>query len=237
MQFDPPLLPATLIKRYKRFLTDAELADGNTVVAHCPNTGSMLNCMEVGGRIWLQPSNDPKRKLKYSWRLSEIGGELIGIHSALANQLVSEALAAERIAELVEYTTVKPEVKVANSRIDFKLSAAERIDAFVEVKSVTLCQGDGLGQFPDAVTERGQKHLRELMALVAQGHRGVLLLVAQHSGIRHFSPADTIDPEYGRLLRQAVQEGVELLVYGCRFSQCGDIPGGIELGDRLPYSL
>ena len=237
MLFVPPLLPATLIKRYKRFLTDAELADGTLVVAHCPNTGSMLNCMEAGGRIWLQPSDDPKRKLKYSWRLSEIDGELIGIHSALANQLVKEALEAGRIPELTGYSTIKPETKVGDSRIDFKLSTPDAADAFVEVKSVTLCQGDGLGQFPDAVTERGQKHLRELMAVSAEGQRAVLLLVAQHSGIRQFSPADTIDPEYGWLLRQALQEGVELLVYGCRFTHCNDIPDGIELGDKLPYSL
>jgi len=237
LQFASPLLPATLLKRYKRFLTDAELSDGQLVTAHCPNTGSMLNCMELGGRIWLEHSNDPKRKLAYSWRFSEIEGSLISVYSALANQLVKEALAAGGIPELEGYATTKPEAKVGASRIDFKLSDPDRSDAFVEVKSVTLHQGDGLGQFPDAVTERGQKHIRELMTLAAEGKRAVLLFVAQHESIQRFSPADEIDPEYGRLLREAMKTGVEVLAYGCEFLRDCEVPQGIQLGKALPVLL
>ncbi|NVK39614.1 MAG: DNA/RNA nuclease SfsA [Oceanospirillaceae bacterium] len=210
------LIEGRLLRRYKRFLADVELADGRQVTAHCPNTGSMRNCAEPGSRVWLYDSANPARKYPLGWRLVEVGGRhLACIDTGLANGLVAEAVEAGVIAELSGYRRLRREVPYGEerSRIDLLLCDGERPDAWVEVKMVTLLEADGWGSFPDAVTSRGQKHLRELILLAATGQRAVLLFCVPHQGIRRVRPADAIDPDYGRLLRQAVSAGVEVLAY------------------------
>lgn len=220
MHFEPPLVEARLIKRYKRFLADVEFPDGLQVTVHCPNTGSMKNCAEPGSRVWLLASNDPKRKYRYGWQLVEPApGELACIHSALANRLVKEALAEQRIPELAGYDSVRGEVKYGQekSRIDLMLEKPGE-QCLVEIKSVTLAVGGGLGLFPDAVSERGTKHLRELIRIKQEGSRAVLFFCVQHSGINKVAPADEIDPLYGQTLREAVAAGVEVLAYATEIS-------------------
>lgn len=211
------LTPATLIKRYKRFLADVEMPDGSIITAHCANTGAMTGCNLPGSTVWLSSSDNPKRKYRYSWQLLETAdGEFVCIHSALANQLVFEAIGNGVITELAGYPQIATEVKYGaeNSRIDLLLSG-EGSDCYVEVKCATLHQGDGLGLFPDAVSERGRKHLRELINMRQHGHRAVLLFCVQHTGIDRVAPADAIDVRYGETLREAVAAGVEVLAYAC----------------------
>lgn len=216
MKLPEPLKHGVLIKRYKRFLADVRCDDGTEVTAHCPNTGSMKGCQPAGGRVWLSVSHNPKRKLPYTWELVEAEpGRLACINTARPNAQAREAIEAGVIPELAGYGVCRPEVRYGDekSRIDLHLSGHEtRPDAWVEVKNVTLCE-DGIGYFPDAVTLRGQKHLRELMSMAAAGERAVLLFVVNHSGIGEVRPADHIDPEYGRLLRAASAAGVELLAW------------------------
>lgn len=211
----PPLIEATLIKRYKRFLADVILADGSTVTIYCPNTGAMTGCAEPGCRVWLSRSTNSNRKYPYTWELVQTAaGDMVCIHSAKANALVREAIEQDVIKELQGYDRISSEVKYGDekSRIDFLLER-EQQQCFVEVKSVTLLLADGLGVFPDAVSERGRKHLRELIAMVRRGHRAVLLFCVQHSGIDVVAPADNIDPVYGQTFREALAAGVEILAY------------------------
>lgn len=192
------------------------LADGNVITVHCPNTGAMTGCAEPGSRVWLSASENPKRKYRYSWQLVETGaGNCACIHSALANDLLIEGIAHGVITELQGYDSIRREVKYGGegSRIDVLLESAGR-QCFVEAKSVTLLLRDGLGVFPDAVSARGSKHLRELIAMVALGHRAVLLFAVMHTGINRVAPADEVDPEYGQTLREALAAGVEVLAYG-----------------------
>ncbi len=204
MNFPQPLIKGKLIRRYKRFLADVLLEDGSEVVAHCPNTGSMLGCQPDNARVWLSESDNPKRKLRYTWELVETApGVLACINTARPNAQAREAIEAGRVKELSGYGNCRGEVRYGaeKSRIDLHLSGHDELaDAWVEVKNVTLCD-DGSGFFPDAVTTRGQKHLRELMAQVAVGERAVLLFVVNHTGIGSVRPADHIDATYGVLLR------------------------------------
>ncbi|MDN4501879.1 DNA/RNA nuclease SfsA [Alteromonadaceae bacterium BrNp21-10] len=218
MQFVSPLISGQLIKRYKRFFADVQLDNGDIVTAHCPNTGAMTGCAETGWQAYLSKHNNPKRKLAYTWELVENSqGHVIGINTANANKLVSEALQNKQVSELSAYTDQRAEVKYGeeNSRIDFLLSASNLPDCYVEVKSVTLLQ-DQQGYFPDAVTTRGLKHLRELAAMVEQGHRAVLFYLVQHSGIQTMSVAEHIDVAYAQQLRLSIQAGVEVVCYGCQ---------------------
>lgn len=233
MKFTPTLVQGTLIKRYKRFLADVTLANGEEITAHCPNTGRMTGCADPGLTVWLRDSQNPKRKHLFTWELVESDSGLCCIHSALANNLVGEALENGVISELAEYTDIKSEVKFGEekSRVDFLLSHEEQ-QCFVEVKCVTLHAGDGLGLFPDAVSSRGAKHLRELAAMVQQGHRAVLLFVSHHNGVDRVSPADEIDPVYGETLREAMEQGVEVLVYQAKMSTTEAI-----ITQRLPFVL
>ncbi|MFT6776892.1 MAG: sugar fermentation stimulation protein A [Paraglaciecola sp.] len=220
MQFFFPLIQGTLIKRYKRFLADVRLADGSIVIAHCPNTGAMTGCAEPGWKVWLSPSNNPKRKLLYTWEVVLTDRfHWIGINTHKANVLVKEAIQEGRIDELLGYKTLQSEVRFGqeNSRIDFLLTDCEKADCYVEVKSVTLLV-DNAGYFPDSKTLRGQKHLRELSAMVNQGKRAVLFFCVQHSGIQSVQVAKHIDPDYANELKQAMLNGVEILCYGCRVS-------------------
>ncbi len=231
MQFDPVLEQGRLLKRYKRFFADIECADGSVVTAHCANTGSMKNCMAEGARVWFSRNDDPKRKLKATWELVETPhGRLACINTGRANRLVEEALQAGVITELAGFTQLCREVKYGeeNSRADFCLMFDQQ-QVFVEVKSVTLGFSDiDTAAFPDAVTTRGAKHLRELTALAEMGQRAVLIYCVNLSGITAVRAAQEIDPEYAAALAEAKAAGVEVLAYGTRIS-----PAGIEVVQRL----
>ena len=235
MQFDPPLEEGRLLRRYKRFLADIETLQGEALTIHCPNTGSMHNCMVEGGRVWFCRSNDPKRKLPGTWELSETPqGRLACVNTARANALVEEALRAGTIAELAGFAGLRREVRYGeeNSRVDFRLDFVHG-SAFVEVKSVTLgFDGTSVAAFPDARTERGSKHLRELAVLARQGIRAVQLYCVNLSGIEAVRPAAEIDPRYAAALQEAVAAGVEVLAYGAELS-----PAGIRLSRRLDVIL
>ncbi|TBW13110.1 DNA/RNA nuclease SfsA [Azotobacter chroococcum subsp. isscasi] len=231
MRFDPPLEEGRLLRRYKRFLADIETPDGEQLCIHCPNTGSMLNCMAEGGRIWFSRSSDPRRKLPGTWELSETPqGRLACVNTARANPLVEEALRTGLIVELDGFTTLRREVRYGaeNSRVDFCLDYPDGT-AFVEVKSVTLGFADSpVAAFPDARTERGARHLRELAALARQGVRAVQLYCVNLSGVAAVRPAAEIDPGYAQALREAVAAGVEVLAYSAELS-----PASIRLTRRL----
>ena len=235
MHFEPPLESARLIKRYKRFLADIETDSGELMTIHCANTGSMLNCMSEGGRVWFSRSNDPKRKLPGSWEIGETPhGRLACINTARANALVEEALNAGVIVELAGFTALKREVPYGEerSRIDFRLEYPDGA-AYVEVKSVTLGFADtDVAAFPDARTERGAKHLRELATLARQGVRAVQLYCVNLSGITAVRAAEEIDPGYASALKEAMEAGVEVLAYGVEIS-----PQGIRVSHRLDVQL
>lgn len=230
--FAQPLLGGTLVRRYKRFLADIRLDDGRELTLHCPNTGSMKNCGEPGSRVWVDLHQRPGRKLPGTWELVETApGQLACVHSARANAVVAAALAERLILPLAGYTDIRREVTLApgGSRFDFLLSGQGQDSCVVEVKSVTLALGDGEGAFPDAVSLRGQKHLRELTELAQSGQRSCLLFCVMHSGITRVRPADEIDPRYGSLLREAQAAGVQVLAWSVRPS-----PRGLEVAGQLP---
>lgn len=213
MKFEKPLIEGILIKRYKRFLADVELADGEVVTAHTPNTGSMLGCCTPGSRVWLSDSGNPKRKYRLGWELVEAEPDiLVGINTTLANTLVSEAIEKGIIGELQNYRSLRREVRYGteNSRIDLLLESDP--DCYVEIKNVTLAE-NGTALFPDAVSKRGTRHLRELERVVRDGKRGVIVFCVQRMDADEFRPADTIDAEYARTLRQVMDNGVEALAY------------------------
>jgi sugar fermentation stimulation protein A len=227
----PPLVEGRLLGRRKRFFADVDL-DGETVVAHCPNTGSMLGCKEPGSRVWLSRSDNDKRKLAWTWELVEARpGVPVGIHTGRSNRLVEEALAAGRLPELAGYAGLRREVNYGreSSRIDLLLEWPDGRLGYVEVKNVTAAVEDGVALFPDAVSERGTKHLRELMAMVAEGHRAAVVFCAQRGDVQEVRPADAIDPDYGRTLRQALAAGVEAYALGAEVS-----PQEIVLARQLP---
>lgn len=232
MRFQTPLEPATLLRRYKRFLADIRLADGREAVAHCANPGSMMGLAEAGMRIWVEPNDDPKKKLKYGWRLVEHGaGQFSGVDTSVANRVVKAALEAGEIGGL-DYVQLRPEVKYGEkSRVDFLLQGGAR-DIYLEVKSVTLMRQAGLAEFPDSVTARGLKHLQELAAMVAQGHRAALFFLVQRTDAQAVTVAKDIDPAYAAGLRAAMAAGVEALAYDCRID-----PQGIALKGPLALQL
>ena len=235
MRFEPALEEARLLRRYKRFLADIRTEAGEELCIHCPNTGSMLNCMAPGGRVWFSRSDDPKRKLPGTWELSETPhGRLACVNTARANGLVEEALRAGLIGELAGFTALRREVGygLENSRVDFRLDYPGG-PAFVEVKSVTLGFADTpVAAFPDAQTLRGAKHLRELAALARDGIRAVQLYCVNLSDIQAVRPAGEVDPAYAAALRQALADGVEVLAYGAQVS-----PDGIWLTRRLEVQV
>jgi sugar fermentation stimulation protein A len=231
MRFPTPLVPATLIKRYKRFLADCRLEDGREVTAHCANPGSMMGLAEPGMRIWLEPNDDPKKKRKFGWRLGEhADGHFTGVDTSVPNRALRAALEAHQVPGLAGYDTVRAEVKYGQkSRIDFLLSGDQ--DIYVEVKSVTLSRQPGLAEFPDSVTARGTKHLHELSDMVAQGHRAVMLYLVQRTDARRFTLAGDIDPTYAAAFAQARAAGVEVLVLGTEIT-----PEGVTVGAPLPLA-
>lgn len=211
MNLPAPLFEGKLLRRYQRFFTDIELLDGSVVVAHTPNTGSMKQCAVAGHKVLLSMTNNPKRKLQYTLELIMVGDHWVDTHTQRTNRIVEEALRNNRIQSLADFQ-VQPEFRFGESRIDFYLQkGADKV--LLEVKNVTLCCQAKTACFPDAVTTRGQKHLRELLAAKQQGYRAVIFFLVQRSEATEFSPADDIDPEYGRLLRAVVAEGVEALAY------------------------
>ncbi len=234
MDYFPALQPARLIKRYKRFLADVVTPQGDTLTIHCANTGAMTGCATPGDTVWYSTSASTTRKYPHSWELTETRqGDWICINTLRANTLVREALEAGTLAELAGYSKLQAEVKYGaeRSRIDFLLQADQRRNCYIEVKSVTLLQ-QGKGYFPDAVTVRGQKHLRELAKIAAGGERAVLFFAVLHSGIEDVSPARHIDAQYAELLAQAQQSGVEILCYKAQLS-----PAGLTLKKSLVVEL
>ncbi|WP_171229938.1 DNA/RNA nuclease SfsA [Ruegeria sp. HKCCA4008] len=223
MRFETPLVPARLIRRYKRFLADCRLEDGSEVTAHCANPGSMMGLAEPGEKIWLEPNDDPKKKLKFGWRLVDHeNGHFTGVDTSVPNRALRAALEAGDIPELAAYGTVRPEVKYGdNSRIDFLLTGPGLPDAYVEVKSVTLSRQPGLAEFPDSVTARGTKHLAELAAMASQGHRAIMLYLVQRTDCDRFALAADIDPAYAAAFEAAQAQGVERIVYGTRITPSG----------------
>ncbi|WED69415.1 DNA/RNA nuclease SfsA [Pectobacterium colocasium] len=231
MNYTPRLQPARLIKRYKRFLADVVTPEGETLTLHCANTGAMTGCATPGDTVWYSTSDNPKRKYAHSWELTETQqNHWICVNTLRANTLLYEALLENRIEELSGYSDVKTEVRYGteNSRVDVLLQAPDRIDCYIEVKSVTLLQHE-CGYFPDAVTLRGQKHLRELQQMVSNGKRAVLFFAVLHSGIQQVSPARHIDARYAELFTEAQRAGVEILCYGSTLC-----PDGITLTHKLP---
>lgn len=230
MRFQRPLVPARLIRRYKRFLADAVLEeDGREVVAHCPNPGAMLGLAEPGMRVWLEPNDDPRKKLKFGWRLVELdGGHWAGIDTAVPNRVVREALEARLIPALDGYDRVRPEVRYGQkSRVDFLLTGGAR-ETYVEVKNAHLMREDGLAEFPDCVTDRGARHLDELSDMVAAGHRAVMLYVVQRTDCARFALARDLDPAYGAAFDRAKAAGVEMFCFGTEVA-----PEGVSIGPAL----
>jgi sugar fermentation stimulation protein A len=234
LKFESPLVSGRLLRRYKRFLADVELDNGEMITAHTANTGAMTGCSEPGSRVWLSISENPKRKYAHTWELIEVSPNVLcGINTLLSNRLVREAIEQGCVAELAGYHQIDSEVRYGqeNSRIDLLLQDSEETQlpaCYVEVKNVTLVEY-GRGYFPDAVTARGTKHLRELMSVVAAGGRAVIFFCVQRTDCRQVGPADHIDPVYGATLREALAAGVEALAYGAEVTT-----QGIQLIQCLP---
>lgn len=234
MKFAVPLVPARLIRRYKRFLADCRLEDGREVTAHCANPGSMMGLAVPGEKIWLEPNDDPRKKLKFGWRLVDHeNGHFTGVDTSVPNKALRAALEAGEIPELAQYRNVRAEVKYGeNSRIDFLLNQPGLADVYVEVKSVTLSRQTCLAEFPDSVTKRGTKHLGELAAMAQQGHRAIMLYLVQRTDCDHFELAADIDPAYAAAFSAAQAQGVERLIYGTRIS-----PQGVWVDTGKSYAV
>jgi len=231
MRFPSRLIRGTLIQRYQRFLADVQLASGEVVTAHCTNTGSMMGCKEAGSVVYISRCDREGRRLLYTWEMIRVGRTWVGINTMHPNHLVAEAIASGAIPELQGYASVRREVVTRQgTRLDLCLQGSIG-SCFVEVKNVTLAVG-GAAAFPDSVSERGTKHLKELIWLRRQGHRAALVFVIQRNDCSSFRPADEIDQEYGRWLRRAVKAGVEALPYAAYVT-----PQAIALTERLPLIL
>jgi sugar fermentation stimulation protein A len=230
MKFKARLVEGRLIRRYKRFLADVQLAQG-VITAACPNTGSLMGCAEAGNRVWLSESDSATRKYRHTWELVEVGKTLIGINTGLPNALVHEAISSGAIPELAGYASVRREVPYGEerSRVDLVLEAEGREPCYVEVKNVTAAVTKGVALFPDCVSDRGARHLRELIRLKAAGLRPVQLYCVQRGDVDEVRPADGIDVEYGRMLREAIAAGVEVLAYRANVT-----PAEVRLETRIP---
>lgn len=234
MLFPTPLVPGTLIRRYKRFLADVLLDSGDTVVSHCPNTGAMTGLDAPGIRVWLEPNDDPRKKLDYGWRLSELpDGHWVGIDSMVPNRVMGAALRAGEVEALAAYSTIKPEVNYGkSSRIDFFLSEPGLQDAYVEIKNVHLSREAGWAEFPDATTERGARHLDELADMARLGHRAVMFYFVQRTDCTRFRLADDVDARYASAFKNARDAGVEVLCYDTEIST-----NGVRLRNQLSVEI
>ena len=232
MRFEDSPIEGTFLRRYKRFFADVELDGGRVVTAHCPNTGGLIGCQAEGSRVWLRDSGNPARKLRLTWQAVEVDGVWVNVDTNLPNRVVFEAIAAGRIGPLRGYAEARREVKYGkNSRIDILLTKGTGQRCYVEVKSTTLAEGS-LALFPDAVTDRGRKHLGELVGMVQAGHRAVQLFLISRGDVTRFRTADHIDPRYGEALREAVDGGVEVFVYRTRVE-----PQRFEIDRKLRASV
>lgn len=230
MIFREKLIHGTLIRRYKRFLADIRLDNGTEIVAHCTNSGTMKSCLENGAEVYLTPVSDAKRRTKFTWEMIKINGDWIGINTGNPNKLAFEAVSAGVIPELSGYSTVKREVQFGDSRFDI-LAENDNEKCFVEVKNVTMKEGK-YALFPDSVTVRGQKHLKTLMEVKAAGMRAVMLYIIQRSDTEIFAPAINIDPDYAKMLKTAVNAGVEVIAMQAKVT-----PEKIELVRKLPVEI
>jgi len=234
MRFPAPLIPATLVRRYKRFLADVVTDSGEALTVHVANPGAMTGLAQPGSRVWLSKSADPKRKLPYSWELVEVdfgaGRELVGVNTAHPNGLVAAALKLGAIPELAGYAAIRREVKYGrNSRVDFRLEAPDKAPCYVEVKNVHLMREPGLAEFPDSVTARGARHLADLADVVAGGSRAVMLYLIQICSASRFALARDIDPAYGLAFDRARARGVEAIAYRCTVA--GE---GVDIAAAVP---
>ena len=229
MQFQSNLVPGRLVKRYKRFLADVELSSGQIVTAHGANTGKMHGLVSCGMKVWLETNEDPKKKLKYSWKLVDHeNGHYTGVDTTFANKIVNEALEQGKILELEEYDTILREQNYGeNSRIDFLLKRGSK-SCFLEVKSVTLCRQGNIAEFPDTVTSRGAKHLKEIAKKINSDTRAIVLYLVQRSDCSNFKIANDLDPNYAKETIFSQNSGVEFVCYGVNF-----LPNGIELGYKM----
>lgn len=233
MRFQTPLIRGRLLRRWNRFLSEVVLDSGETVRAHCPNPGAMLGLTAPGLPVWVEPNDDPKRKLGYGWRLAELpGGHWAGIDTSVPNRVVGAALRARAVPELVAYGTVRPEVRYATrSRVDFLLTQPGQPDAYVEVKNVHLRRDGDWAEFPDCVTARGARHLDDLAGMVAEGHRAVMLYLVQRTDCARLRLARDLDPAYGDAFDRAAAAGVEALAFDTAIS-----PEGVSIRAPLPFS-
>lgn len=230
IDFPLPLVHGKLIKRYKRFLADVELDNGEIVTAHCTNSGSMKSCLEEGAPVYLTPVNDPKRKTKFTWEMIKINEGWVGINTSIPNLVAYEWVKANLIPGLEGYIHVKREVKFGDSRFDL-FAENDHEKCFIEVKNVTLKEGDW-ALFPDAQTTRGQKHLQTLMEVKEQGMRAVMLYIVQRGDVKTFGPAWDIDPAYSKLLVEAQEKGVEIIPLQTLVE-----PEGVSIVGVMPYRL
>lgn len=219
MKFDPPLIETRLVKRYKRFLADVELKDGNVVTVHCPNPGSMLGLTDRGNRAWISDSRNPKRKLQFTLEMVETGGTTVGVNTNRPNEIAREAIKAGAIPQLASFDGLRSEVKYGkNSRIDILLENDQGPDVFVEVKNVHFVRTPGLHEFPDSVTARGAKHLDEMVEEVKNGNRAAMLYVVQRNDGDRMRIASDLDPNYANAFKRAIQAGVEAYAITCNVS-------------------
>ena len=229
--FWPPLIKGTLLKRYKRFLADIKLDSGEQITAYCPNTGSMKACCEPGRFVYVSKSSNPKRKLRHTWELIDMPTSLVGVNTLIPNRLVFQTIREGLIGEIAGYDTIRREMNIGNhTRIDLVLNN-ETSSCYIEIKNCTLVS-NGVAQFPDAVTQRGRKHLHALERLRKKGHRAVVFFFVQRMDATVFKPACEIDPAYSRALNRANKQGVEVLVYDVSI----DLKG-ISINKPIPYEL
>jgi len=229
MNFENPLIPGKLIKRYKRFFVDIKVGK-KTITAHCPNTGSMMGLLKKGNKVWVSKSNNLKRKLKFTLQIIEVSGNKVGVNTHLTNKIVKEALENNLIKEFKNKSIVKAEVNFGkNTRFDF-LVREKKKNSFIEVKNVTLSRKNGLAEFPDAVTSRGLKHIKSLLEAMKKGYKSYLLFVIQRERCNTFSIASDIDVQYAKLLTVALKQNVKILCFDCKF-----LSKGIKLNNKIKY--
>ena len=231
MNFDNKLISGIFIKRYKRFFVDVQIKN-KLITAHCPNTGSMQGLLKEGNKIWLSKSNNPNRKLKYTLQIIEDGNSKVGVNTHLTNKIVLDALENNLIREFSKNIKIKPEVKFGeNTRFDF-LIADKNYKAFIEVKNVTLARKPKIAEFPDAITSRGAKHIRELIKASKKGYKIYIAFIIQREDCDQLAIASDIDPEYSRLLSKAIKEKLNILCYDCKFST-----KGIKLNKKIKFKI
>jgi sugar fermentation stimulation protein A len=231
MNFENKLISGIFIKRYKRFFVDVQI-ENKLITAHCPNTGSMQGLLKEGNKIWLSKSNNPNRKLKYTLQIIEDGNSKVGVNTHLTNKIVLDALKNNLIREFSKNIEIKPEVKFGeNTRFDF-LIADKNYKAFIEVKNVTLARKPKIAEFPDAITSRGAKHIRELIKASKKGYKIYIAFIIQREDCDQLAIASDIDPEYSRLLSKAIKEKLNILCYDCKFST-----KGIKLNKKIKFKI